>query len=235
MNISCDIIKDLLPLYHDEVCSKDSKMMIEEHLKNCTNCQNYLNSISNEVFHKSSEANVEQVKVNSLRSLKKKLLKKNFIISAVSIVCVVAIFLGCYSLVFHYETPIEYNEELIDIKLAVDEVIDMFFLGNDYYCSYAFTRTIQNDGIEQDLAFVYYTDTIWTKYLSKPRKPNDYQFTISKNIMIDYGKNGEPIDSAEEIVAVYYLIGDYKTLVSMSDEEFKNVMKDAILMWEKNE
>ena len=42
MNISCDIIKDLLPLYHDEVCSDDSKTMIEEHLSHCENCRNEL-------------------------------------------------------------------------------------------------------------------------------------------------------------------------------------------------
>ena len=34
-NITCDIIEDLLPLYHDNVCSNDSKIIVEEHLKNC--------------------------------------------------------------------------------------------------------------------------------------------------------------------------------------------------------
>ena len=29
--ISCDIIQDMLPLYYDEVCSADSRKMIEEH------------------------------------------------------------------------------------------------------------------------------------------------------------------------------------------------------------
>lgn len=37
--ISCEIIKDLLPLYHDEVCSQDSVAMVEEHLAVCNNCQ----------------------------------------------------------------------------------------------------------------------------------------------------------------------------------------------------
>ncbi len=38
MKISCEIIKDLLPLYHDGVCSSDSKAMIEEHLACCHSC-----------------------------------------------------------------------------------------------------------------------------------------------------------------------------------------------------
>lgn len=39
MNISCEVIKDLLPLYHDGVCSKESKTMVEEHLSGCENCK----------------------------------------------------------------------------------------------------------------------------------------------------------------------------------------------------
>ena len=35
MKISCDIIKDLLPLYYDGVCSADSKAIIEAHLAQC--------------------------------------------------------------------------------------------------------------------------------------------------------------------------------------------------------
>ena len=31
MKISCDIIRDLLPLYKDNVCSDASKDMVEEH------------------------------------------------------------------------------------------------------------------------------------------------------------------------------------------------------------
>ena len=41
-NITCDIIEDLLPLYHDNVCSNDSKIIVEEHLKNCPQCKSCL-------------------------------------------------------------------------------------------------------------------------------------------------------------------------------------------------
>ena len=42
MKISCEIIRDLLPLYHDGVCSNESKQMIEEHLSNCEKCRTEL-------------------------------------------------------------------------------------------------------------------------------------------------------------------------------------------------
>ena len=37
----CDIIKDLLPLYEDNICSEKSKDLIEEHLIECEDCREY--------------------------------------------------------------------------------------------------------------------------------------------------------------------------------------------------
>ncbi len=41
MKHHCNLIKDLLPLYHDEVCSRESKDAVEEHLAECEACQKY--------------------------------------------------------------------------------------------------------------------------------------------------------------------------------------------------
>lgn len=233
MNIACDVIKDILPLFHDDVCSIESKVMVEEHLKSCVGCRNYLNSINDEVFQNSSSSNIDQVRVNSLRSLKKKLFKKSVVVVAISVLCAVAILLGGFSLTFHHQIPIEYEDGLVNVELLSDGAINVYFLGDDYYCSYEFTKIIEKDGIEQEVAFVYFTDTIWTKYLSKSHKTEDYQFSLSNSIMVDYGKGGESIEPSKEIAAAYYLVGDYATMIEMSNEEFENEMKDAVLMWEK--
>ena len=39
MKISCEVIKDLLPLYYDSVCSKKSKEAVEAHLTECEVCK----------------------------------------------------------------------------------------------------------------------------------------------------------------------------------------------------
>ncbi len=38
MKTSCEVIKDLLPLYHDGVCSIESKALVDEHLAVCESC-----------------------------------------------------------------------------------------------------------------------------------------------------------------------------------------------------
>ena len=38
MKISCNVAGDLLPLYVDECCSDDSRLLLEEHLVECQAC-----------------------------------------------------------------------------------------------------------------------------------------------------------------------------------------------------
>lgn len=47
--ISCEVIKDLLPLYKDDVCSEKSKDLIEEHLPECEDCREYLDALNSEL------------------------------------------------------------------------------------------------------------------------------------------------------------------------------------------
>lgn len=49
MTIQCKIIEDLLPLYHDGVCSAESRAMVEEHLSQCEHCRKLLHQIDGEL------------------------------------------------------------------------------------------------------------------------------------------------------------------------------------------
>ena len=42
MELSCNVIKDILPLYAEDMISDDTKKMIEDHLCGCTDCQSVL-------------------------------------------------------------------------------------------------------------------------------------------------------------------------------------------------
>ena len=45
MNKECEIVRDILPLYADHVCSDTSREIIDEHLKTCPDCAAYLEEI----------------------------------------------------------------------------------------------------------------------------------------------------------------------------------------------
>lgn len=47
--VSCGIIKDLLPLYYDEVCSGESNKMVKEHLDECSSCKSELDKIKTDI------------------------------------------------------------------------------------------------------------------------------------------------------------------------------------------
>ena len=42
---NCDIIRDLLPLYADEVCSEESRRVVDEHIRECPACADVLTAL----------------------------------------------------------------------------------------------------------------------------------------------------------------------------------------------
>lgn len=70
MKISCEIIKDLLPLYHDGVCSKESNAMVEEHLACCESCSAELKSMNEVLALNYTKQNMEEA--NGMKNLSKK-------------------------------------------------------------------------------------------------------------------------------------------------------------------
>jgi hypothetical protein len=45
MKVHCNVIRDLLPLYYDGVCSEESKALVEDHLPSCEACRKELELI----------------------------------------------------------------------------------------------------------------------------------------------------------------------------------------------
>lgn len=49
MKLSCNVARDLLPLYHDGVCSGESCELVEAHLKDCPDCAAILQELRGEI------------------------------------------------------------------------------------------------------------------------------------------------------------------------------------------
>lgn len=229
MKIPCEIVKDLLPLYHDDVCSNESRTTVEEHLLECDTCKKYLDSMDSDFIETNAKKAAEQAKSGILKGIKKKLFRKNVIISAISVICAIAISLGVFSLIFHYQIPISYEDGLVSAEMGSNGMIDVTFNGDDYYCSYTYPCPIEKDGVTQYVAYVYYTDSIWTKYFSKPHKNKEYKYSINNSAFFDYDNGGGFVEVKKDIISVYYY--DYTKEVS-TEELIKN-FSNAPLLWEK--
>lgn len=98
MKVSCEIIKDLLPLYHDEVCSNDSMAMIEEHLIGCDNCKAELQAMDEALLINKKDENLKEAEaVKKLsRRWKKGMLKSLLKGVLITLLVIVAIVLVLY-------------------------------------------------------------------------------------------------------------------------------------------
>ena len=94
--ISCDIIKDLLPLYIDGVCSSDSIDIIEEHLKDCPLCEaEFMNMQNNTDIKPEIDKDIDKAVKNANKKIKKG--KKKVVVRTICISLVVTILLGIVS------------------------------------------------------------------------------------------------------------------------------------------
>ena len=86
MNISCDVIKDLLPLYHDGVCNDASRKLVEDHLAQCPECRAILDKIRDNTLDNRIAAERGDVVGHHTKAVKRKSL-----ITGISIASVLAI------------------------------------------------------------------------------------------------------------------------------------------------
>ncbi len=57
MKLPCKLVQDVLPLYHDGVCSDESKVLVAEHLKECEKCSAILTALDSEIDVSALETN----------------------------------------------------------------------------------------------------------------------------------------------------------------------------------
>ena len=69
MKTPCNVIQDLLPQYHDGVCSDETRELVEEHLRECENCRSILAEIEKDISPVRKE--LETAPEQELSALKK--------------------------------------------------------------------------------------------------------------------------------------------------------------------
>ena len=85
MNITCNIIKDLLPLYAEDLVSQDTKALVDDHLCGCDKCTKEL-----EALKQAPKVPVE-VETTSLKRVEDTIRKRKMLTAATAMLTLVAV------------------------------------------------------------------------------------------------------------------------------------------------
>ena len=144
--ITCDVIRDLMVLCEDDVCSEDSKRLIVEHISECEECRKIYemtNAPISEMILKEVDKN-DEVELQAVEAFKK--IKKKITFEAIMKCGVLVIILMiCYSL-----WSFKLEERVKVIPPSEIEVTEVYQLKNgDYYitleCDGEFSWNISSD------------------------------------------------------------------------------------------
>ena len=113
MDISCDIIRDLLPLYAEDMTSEDTRALVDEHLCDCIDCTNYLGSLERE-----TPIPVENTP-DSLKKVKKTILRRRFLSVTAALLSLITLASLCFTFLF---TP---------FQLTKEQALDDFYVRED--------------------------------------------------------------------------------------------------------
>lgn len=182
MKYECDIVKDLMPLYIDDLLSENSKKFVEDHINSCESCKNYYDKLSSEIkIPVSKEARFSDLRpIEYLKSnLSKKIIKK-----VLGTTLVIGLLVGAFLFAQLYKLPVD--PQMIDfyvndnyLMMKYQEKGDILFsAGNSW----------ENDGTWT----VNFSQTPWERYIAPLYRKENYNNDFMRLDMVDkvYDSNG---------------------------------------------
>lgn len=183
MKITCNVIKDLLPLYVDYMLSDDSRTIVEEHINYCQECRNYLNEMRS-FIEIPADTNT-----SPLKKIKSALHKKK-IQTVIFSVAVSLVFLSILTAFLTSPEYIPYNKN----SVTINEIGNGMVLAQFDNTVSGYNIDIDSYTADDNIGYVYHI-TAWNSVLNRI-------FNKSKTGNIILNPNGE------NVAAVYYCQAD---------------------------
>ena len=181
MKLTCSVIKDLLPLYVENIASSDSCNIIKEHIATCEGCKKEVESLKTP---SSIQMNMDTAPLEKMKSSLRKRRYLTILFSVMITVSVLTILLG------YVKAPeyLSYTENRVSIIEANEELVIAKF--DDQVSGYDINRYIADD----HSGYVYHItawDSLWNRSILNNTSPN---------VVLN--------PSGEKVVAVYYYLTD---------------------------
>ncbi|WP_153723337.1 zf-HC2 domain-containing protein [Sporosarcina cascadiensis] len=208
--MSCEIIKDILPLYYDGVCSDDSKKMVEEHMLNCDHCKCELDRMQDEIKVPKSEIQKYRNEGEVIRNITnawKRTKVKSFIRGIIITIILFSLITLGYNRLFHWNIT-KVPTSVVEVTQVSELTDGKIVFHVELTDGYALNETIYN--IDKDGKF--YVTPVRPIVKKKAQSPyglaNDFDF-------IDI-EEAEENNGGKKINALYY-----------------GTPEDNILIWKK--
>lgn len=211
--LSCEIIKDLIPLYIDDVCSKETAAAIEEHIKECPDCKALLESMKEDLpINGNSNSSSEEEKA-LIGKIKKTVDRKNNTIKFICIaICAAVIVVGALFILPLKRIPaqsiaIDFNKA--DITVPDDDMVGVKF---------------EAGGWRDDTIFFYPSDKDFDDCLFTRVALEEYP---DKDFAVDEDYISSDMQMSVIKISSNYTIANYRRELIENDGSFNFNLKDA--------
>lgn len=243
MKISCNMIRDILPLYVEDMASQDTRDLVEEHIASCENCKKRLEEM------RTFEEPPVDTDIAPLRNIQNTLRKKKLqtIILSVMVTLVFAVVTIAYLTTPAY---ISYNENAVSIIEKDDGTVLLNF--SEEVSGYNVNQypAADNSGYVYDITT---WETIWQQKINKNNLENTVLNPNGETVASIYYYNtdgientliyGDPITDGSvmtlpRLVLSYYvlfaigflLICGIGLVIFRKNEKIRNVLENMILL-----
>lgn len=187
MNLPCNMIRDLLPLYAEHMVSQESDQLVAEHLSHCPACQKLLKSMQSTLNLPETQAPAPMQKWRA--KLKRKRLQ--LILLTAVLACAAAALLFSYFTAPRY---LPYSNELLTVSKMEDGAVLISF--REPAMHYSVNTSYSVDGSLQ-IYHISAWNTLWDEFVPGASPQNALlRSTSGKAISIYYSENR----STEEIL-----------------------------------
>lgn len=209
----CEITKDLLPLYADEICSDASAEFVKEHLNECEDCRQELES-----YRYNTGLPERGEEKEAFASFSKKIKKRTLLKIVVSVVLCLTVIASAAYVLFVPEYVVPYSEELMTAKIPIDKGVDVWVNLDNY-------KAVRCLDLRDDEGYtdIYLTvmETNFTRLFKDSDKSDNLWRIGSSNEMGWCAQSGRtaPISGEKPVIRnIYYLVMHPDELAYMVDE-----------------
>lgn len=113
--LSCNIVRDMLPLYAEKLTSEESNIAIQQHLEQCEDCRKYLENIQMPIDCPTAP----KAEIDYMKKVKRSYKRRTYILAGVIAVICIVVF-GIFLRFFIIGSPVFMDDAYINVKWSYD-------------------------------------------------------------------------------------------------------------------